>query len=232
MRCVAGRSTSLLADPRIQLDGSCIPLHTSTVEVDHSYAFPTQNVVQPLLAPYVPSLEPGMSTADSGALLAAFQHTMIIPSQRSVLGLTISHTLVDGASCSKMLHDLAFLYTHPGSPLPEPPHFFAKVLYPQWPPPTSVKEQFQTNLLVPTAVSDVMEEFQAAAAVSDPVHLELSMAEVAAIRHPVQAASGEFVSEQDALTGWWVDFIEQLGEDRIEIATYIMNVRHPRKTSL
>lgn len=182
-------------------------------------------MIQPSLAPYVPSLGPNLSAADSGEHLAAFKHTVILPSHRSVLALMMSHTLADGASCSKLLHDLAYLYTHPGSPLPQPPHFFAKVIYPEWPPSDETRQQFKTNLLVPTALPEVFEKFSAAAEASEPVYLELSMAEIAAIRKQVQGNTGAFVSDQDALSGWWIDFLERLGEERIKTATYIVNVR-------
>lgn len=150
---------------------------------------------------------------------------MVLPSRRSVLGLMMSHTLADGASCSKLLHDLAYLYTHPGSPLAQPPHFFAKVIYPEWPPSGETRQRFKTNLLVPTALPEVFEKFSAAAEASEPVNLELSMAEIAAIRKQVQGNTGAFVSDQDALSGWWIDFLERLGEERIKTATYIVNVR-------
>jgi hypothetical protein len=60
---------------------------------------------------------------------------------------------------------------------------------------------------------------------SDPVLVYLSVSEVQAIVKEAKAGADGHLSDQDAVTGWWVSVLERVGEDPIQVVRYAINVR-------
>lgn len=193
-----------------------------------TYPFPSRAVVQSSLAPYAPSLQAGFDQCDSHVPLFVLRHTLLLPERRSVLGIAISHTLADAASCSKLQQDLAYLYRHPGSALPYPPHFHARVDH----RPLhglgqsqldDIFRTFKTILLVPHDTSTLLDNYLTAMQSTEEVCFRLDQADVKAMVAAERKGYVGFLSEQDILSGWWIDLIERLGEE-VRTLSYAINV--------
>lgn len=74
-------------------------------------------------------------------------------------------------------------------------------------------------------MSTIMARYSAEMAASELVILKLATDDLEILQKRTQAMIGGAVSKQDALSGWWVDFLERLGEGPVETVTYMINVR-------
>lgn len=159
-----------------------------------------------------------------------------MPSGRSILGVNLSHTLVDAASCSKLLHDLSFLYVNPGKPLPNPPTFFARVTYPSWPPSIDTLTKWHFSLLDPVTPDMAGEAYVKAMGASEAVTVYVTAKDFEGMRNDCRIIDGSFLSNQDVLSGWWVKLIESLGEESTRSLRYAINVSdcadYPAKGSI
>lgn len=180
-------------------------------------------MVQPSLDTYSPSLRAGSDKADADVPLIAFKHTLSLPYKRSILGVTIPHTLINAASCSKLLHDLARLYCHPELPLQEPPEYFRHVMYPVWPPTEETKREFRSDLLMPEDRETIMRNYTTAMSECESVTLRPTVQDLDVLQERAEKSMGGTVSKQDAPSGWWIDFLERLGEEEITTLTYMIN---------
>ena len=218
-----------MTDLAIKVTSSVIPLEIGTVEVEGDYPFPTREVIQKTTAPYGAPLSPGFETPDSGATLTAMRLTQVLPSGYWVLGITISHLLVDAAMACKIVNHLSQLYVDPTSVIADPPTFFGKITYPAWPPTKATLKKHYTPLSNPVSFEEIGHSFTEGTAGTEMITITLTPAHIAAIKKEYSAdKAGERLSHHDTLSGWWVHLLERAGEEPIRRLRYSINVSHDR----
>lgn len=192
-----------------------------TVEAD--YPYPDTNVVQPGIGPYAASLPQNFHLPDSDSSLFALRLTTLLPSGRSVLGVTVSHVFADGATGNRILHHLSHFYHHGTALSPESlPTFFPHIHLPNYPPSHQVIEENLVGQVVPRDLSEVHAGYTGGAVGSEQTTVRLSRKELAMIRGG--SGSTQKLSDQDLLSGWWITLLERIGEQKIDRIIYTINV--------
>jgi hypothetical protein len=187
------------------------------VETTSPYPLPNHHVVQPDLSPYITPLPLTYSVPGTDTPLLTFRLTQVRPLNASVLGISACHGIVDGCTANRMLHHLSELYQDPrATHLDMIPTFGPSVMSP--PAPISTPE---AGFYDPCTLTEMFGRIAESATESEPTTIVLTRAEVQNLRRSLGLDVS--VSDQDALTGWWVSVLDRLGE-RVDLLWYAVNV--------
>ncbi|ODN74173.1 hypothetical protein, variant [Cryptococcus amylolentus CBS 6039] len=94
----------------IELTSSPVPFETQSIERDQT--FPDKLVIQPTINPYIPPLDPSVRFPNTDNHLFSVRLTTLLPSNKSVLGVQVSHLGMDGTMGRYLVKLLDALYTH------------------------------------------------------------------------------------------------------------------------
>jgi hypothetical protein len=209
---------------KIRLTGNDIPLTTQSISMDH--AFTTNDVIQPSLQPFLPTIQGDSWLPNTDSPLLTLRLTTLLPSRRSVLGITWSHILGDAATCHAFITLLSKLYVGGPDLQLQPgdyPNFGPHVDFPIYPPQKEVVDRYDIPQTRPRSMSEMKEAFSRDGASSQMVVISLSRKEMAEMKKECQAVTQDRLSDQDILSGWWIWLLERLGET-IERVVYAINV--------
>ncbi|ODO03277.1 hypothetical protein I350_06127 [Cryptococcus amylolentus CBS 6273] len=201
----------------IKLTASPIPFETQTLTLDQP--FPTTHVIQPSPGEFLPPLGENCHLPNhSNAHIFAISLTTLFPSGNSVLGLHATH-LINGEAKRQLLKILDAFYTH-GEAAREKMYELAGCVLPTFFPHVGLLLPYDPiwNLLVERKghrhdLSGIVSDVIAAAAQSVPVILELHRLELAFLREKYQQDIAVKLSEQDALSAWWITLLKKVGVD-------------------
>jgi hypothetical protein len=221
-------STYELTCQQIELTGSPIPLSTKSLTAEQ--AFQTRDVIQPSISEYLHALDPRYHEANQDCSLVSIRLTTLMPSHKSVLGITWAHILGDASTFNSFTHHLSFFYVNgPGAQLTprQMPTFFPHIAMPVYPPGSEVLDMYQTTQVYPSYTSmDQRKAYGEAIAASVPVLISLSRAELNALVREHTPEGTEFLSTQDILSAWWAGVLERAGYEVNKII-YTVNVSTP-----
>ncbi|WWC65057.1 uncharacterized protein I303_107671 [Kwoniella dejecticola CBS 10117] len=221
------------------------------VEVNDSYfPFPDNSVVQHSLEPYIPPLNPQFGVANSGAPLFAVRLTYLPgPAGGCVLGTNWGHVLGDGQACLNAHKWLESFYLHGESALQEDvrlrlrngleiPSYLPHVLLPPHDP--SLGPSLRSKEVEGVDVTEMMDRYTKAGEDTAKISVIFTQYEIDELRakvldleeagadtHPEGQVGGKTkikLSDQDLLSGWWVDLHRRAGM-RVDEATYTCNYR-------
>ncbi|ODN75573.1 hypothetical protein L202_06700 [Cryptococcus amylolentus CBS 6039] len=181
--------------------------------------FPTTHVVQPSPGVFLPPLGENYHLPNHpDAHIFAIRLTTLLPSGNSFLGLQASH-LIDGEVKRQLLKILDAFYTH-GEAAREKMYELAGCVLPTFFPHVGLLLPYDPiwNLLVERKghrhdLSGIVSDVIAAAAQSVPVIIELHRSELAFLREKYQQDIAVKLSEQDALSAWWITLLKKVGVD-------------------
>ncbi|TYJ54509.1 hypothetical protein B9479_004833 [Cryptococcus floricola] len=213
----------------IKLTASPIPFETQTLTL--AQPFPTTHVVQPSPDPFLPPLGANCHLPNHPhAHIFAIRLTSLLPSGTSVLGLQASH-LIDGEGKRQLLKMLDAFYTH-GEAAREKMYALAGCVLPTFLPHVGPLPPYDPTWNHPVErkghchdLAGMISMFIAATAQSVPVVIELYRSELAFLREKYQHDIGVKLSEQDALSAWWITLLRKVGVD-VHRVMYTCNYRN------
>ncbi|WVQ73509.1 hypothetical protein IAR50_003081 [Cryptococcus sp. DSM 104548] len=213
----------------IRLTSSPIPFETQTIDADQ--AFPDKHVVQPSLDPFLPPLGKDYHVPNTDAHLFAVRLTTLLPSGKSVLGVETSHVFIDGETKRKLLKVLDAFYVH-GEAARDNMLELAGYDLPTFFPHVGPLPAYDSSWNLPVGrtnkghdFSECIKQYTAAITQSVQVVVELHRSEIKLLRDRYQQEVGVKLSEQDALSAWWIYLMGKLGVDDVDTVIYICNYR-------
>jgi hypothetical protein len=212
----------LPADPQIKLVQS--PITFEIAEYDTSNpAFDSIDVIQDSLAPYLPTLGADYAVPDTDTILFAARLTTLRPANISVLGICLSHVLVDADGTCRLIQNLSRLYEDPDCSLTdvERPSFLERPRWPTWPPTEEVYQRCVLHDLAEIPEAEANDLYAKHEVEKEDVLLRLTKGELQAIRERCGVEGG---TEHDALCGWLIDLLERTGEMKDTQITLTFNV--------
>ena len=153
-----------------------------------------------------------------------FAIRLSIVGSKSVLGVNWSHVLGDAATASCFLRHLSHFYEDPDTPLEaaELPSFEPHISLARTPNAEEVRRwDHGWNSGVPLAEASV--KYRDAGSAFERLNVRLSKREVRAMVHEVSVQGSGRTSEQDVISGWWLDLHERAGVP-IQSVVYSINV--------
>jgi hypothetical protein len=214
-----------LTSSQIELTGSPIPLSTKSLVAEQ--AFQTRHVIQPSIGEYIQALDPKYHEANQDCALLSIHLTTLLPSRKSVLGITWAHILGDASTFNLFTQHFSFFYSNgSGAQLtPEKmPTFFPHIAMPTYPPSQELLDTYRIKQVYPSyTLVDQRKAYMEALASSEPLLVSVSRTELdAMVRECVLEYKG-FLSTQDILSAWWVSILERAGY-QIKKLIYTVNV--------
>ncbi|ODO00074.1 hypothetical protein I350_06699 [Cryptococcus amylolentus CBS 6273] len=213
----------------LRLTSSPIPFETQTIESDQ--AFPDKHVVQPTLSPFLPPLGKNYQLPNTDAHLFSVRLTTLLPSGKSVLGIETSHVFIDGETKRKLLKMLDAFYVHGEAArenMVELAGYDLPTFFPHVGPLPAYDPSW--NLGVGRTnkghdLSECVKQYTAAITQSVQTVVELHRSEIKLLRDQYQQEAGLKLSEQDALSAWWIYLIKKVGVEDVNTVIYICNYR-------
>jgi len=220
-------SLEAVADAQIKLVQSPITYETAEYETAND-AFDTIDVIQSSLAPYLPTLGADYAVPDTDTILFAARLTTLRPANISVLGICLSHVLVDADGTCRLIQNLSRLYEDPECSLTETerPGFLERPRWPTWPPSEDVYNRGVLRDLAEIPAEEANELYARHEVEKEDVLVRLSKEELKTIkeRYGVEGGTGH-----DALCGWLLDLMERVGEMKDTQITLTFNVSSRRR---
>ncbi|TYJ53391.1 hypothetical protein B9479_005991 [Cryptococcus floricola] len=210
----------------IELTSSPIPFETQTIERDQ--AFPDKLVVQPTINPYMPPLDPNVRFPNTDNHLFSVRLTTLLPSNKSVLGVQVSHLGIDGTMGRHLVKLLDALYTHGEAALQSTdPDVVIPTFFPGGVGPLPAYDASTDNLpfavpwkVFPEAINSYIADFMS----SSRVALQFTKSELQVLKDQYQLESGVKISTQDAISAWWATLLNKVGVD-VKSIVYFLDYR-------
>ncbi|ODO00053.1 hypothetical protein I350_06677 [Cryptococcus amylolentus CBS 6273] len=189
----------------IELTSSPVPFETQSIERDQT--FPDKLVIQPTINPYIPPLDPSVRFPNTDNHLFSVRLTTLLPSNKSVLGVQVSHLGMDGTMGRYLVKLLDALYTHGEAAL-------------QSTDPAVVIPTFFPGGAFPEAINSYIADSMT----SSRVALQFTKSELQVLRDQYQLESGVKLSTQDAISAWWATLLNKVGVD-VKSLVYVLDYR-------
>ncbi|ODN76334.1 hypothetical protein L198_08110 [Cryptococcus wingfieldii CBS 7118] len=210
----------------IELTSSPIPFETQTIERDQ--AFPDKLVIQPTIKPYMPPLNPNVRFPNTDNHLFSVRLTTLLPSNKSVLGVQVSHLGMDGTMARHLVKLLDALYTHGEAALQSTDsEIVIPTFFPGGVGPLHAYDASTDNLAFavswkafPEAIRCYIADFKT----SSRVALQFTKPELQALRDQYQLDSELKLSTQDAISAWWATLLNKVGVD-VKSIVYFLDYR-------
>ncbi|WVQ73504.1 hypothetical protein IAR50_003076 [Cryptococcus sp. DSM 104548] len=214
---------------QIKLTSSPIPFETQTIE--RKQAFPSKQVVQPTLDPFLPPLGKDFHRPNSDAYLFALRLTTLLPSGHSVLGVEMSHVFSDGETKSKLLKLLDTFYVH-GEKAVNNLKQLSGYHLPTFLPTVGPLPSYDPAWNLPGLFNEghdllpMMQAYMAAMTQSVQVVFNIQQSELRALTDLYQTEAGIKISEADALSAWWISLMAKVGVDDVKSVIYVCSYRN------
>ncbi|WWD16165.1 hypothetical protein CI109_100590 [Kwoniella shandongensis] len=218
-------------DFSFKLTSSSIPFSTQSITSPTAYPFPNRVVIQNSLSPFLPPMGPRYSIPNSDEPLFVIRLTTILPFRSSVLGINMSHLIGDGECGLRLVEILEQFYLHGEAALSPISNTLTNLLptfgdhialppfQPEWDAIYSDWSVRGHDLKIRSETYARQQE------ISEKTVIEFDQQEIKRLKDEWVGKTGEMLSGQDVLSGWWVNLLERAGM-KIDLVEYVLSHRH------